>query len=443
MDDEKTVGNELWSVGEVARFLKLSVREVEVLRQEGRLSATKRWPRGWRFSSASVIGYFEGQEPSPAEPQHAPENTGQSNFGEILKAIKELEQRQLAEEGESEGADYDAPSMIKMVNAIFSKAIDLGASDVHFEPSQRLMRVRFRINGLLQEVLPIPKLLQDQLVRRVMVMAELDLARLFVPQVGMIRVKHNTLDWGVRVTVIASLYGHTITARLVNQALLDGGLQELGMLPELLVPLEDQLDSAGGLFLFAGPSGSGTTTTAATCLRYLNKIECAVYTIEQPIEYELLGATQIQLNPFCGHTLEKALKTVLRSQPQVLFLGSIENAETARAALEAAEAGITVLATVRCTSIATVFTLLERYGIAPQTQARLIQAVLNQRLVHPPRTEAVRGFFEVAWIGGALELQDLIEQRAPHEKLEKAIRRYAFSPPLEEQLAAGEYPANH
>ena len=434
MDAEPVVEEkeEWWSAREVARFLSLSVWEIEKLRRSGTLSATKRWPLGWWYSSPSVLGYFESLAPEPLPPIPSEPLTTEQHVNLLWEGIfqlaKEVEVLAQAEHEKEDYDDYyDAHPIVKMVNAILSNAIDMGASDVYFEPLRQSMRVRFRINGELREVLPISKLIQGRVTRRVMVMADIDLARLFVPQVGRIGLRHNNCDWSVRVSAIRSLYGHTVTARLLSDDLPRQGLEALGMLPELQVPLERSLEM-GGLFLFVGASGSGTTTTVAACLHRLNRIERAIYTIEQPIEYELPGTHQIQLNPFCGHTLDKALQTVLRARPEVLFLGSIHDAESARAAVEAAEAGITVLATMHCTNIPTAFTLLERYGIPPQTQARLVAFIVNQRCMG----ETV--LFEGKIIREMSELHDLIATRAPHGRLEDALKRYPVGPSLEEQL---------
>ncbi|WP_309719345.1 ATPase, T2SS/T4P/T4SS family, partial [Armatimonas sp.] len=339
MDAEPVVEEkeEWWSAREVTRFLSLSAREIEKLRRSGTLSATKRWPFGWRYSSQSVMGYFESlaveAPPLLVQEPVSVEESARIRMQGIFELMKELEIEKSAEQ-EEPYSDYEsAPPLIRVVNAVFANAIDGKASDVYFEAGLRSMRVRFRIGGVLQEVMPIPKLMQDQVTRRVMVMADIDLARLFVPQVGTINLRHNNRDWVVRVTAIPSIYGHTVTARFIDADLPRKGFRELGMLAEHFVPLENALEQEGGLFIFAGASASGTTTTVAACLHHLNKSQRAIYTIEQPVEYELPGITQIQLNPFCGHTLDKALKTVLRARPDVLFLGSIHDTESARAAM--------------------------------------------------------------------------------------------------------------
>ena len=439
--DEGQAEQEWWSAREVARFLSISLWEIEKLRRSGTLSATKRWPLGRRYSSQSVMGYFESlavEAPSPpsSEP-FSPEESQRAHFAATLALLKEVEvlaQARQEQEGPWEGDDYDMHPLIKIVNAILSGAIDQGASDIYFEPFRRNLRVRFRVQGLLQDIMPIPRQIQSQLTRRVMVMADMDMARLFVPQVGSIRLKHNNRDWNLRVTAIPSLRGHTVNVRLLSGHLHQGGLEMLGMLPELFVPLEDALVSKGGLFIFAGTSGSGATTTVAACLHYLDKIERAIYTIEQPVEYELPGITQIQLNPFCGHTLAKALQTVLRTHPDVLFLGSIHDSESAHAAMEAAEVGITVLTTMRCTNIPTVFTLLERYGVAPQVQARLVQVVVNQCLARSQDSETQQAFFEAAWIGSNPQLRELVEKRAPQPEIQHVLRYWSDGMTLEEQL---------
>ncbi len=441
MDAEPVVQEkeERWGAREVARFLSLSVREIEQLRQIGTLSATKRWPFGWWYSSQSVMGYFESfvVEASPLSTQEplSAEESARANLAATFELVKEAEvlaltRQEQEEDYDDDDDDDDAHPIVKMVNVILSNAIDMEASDVYFEALRESMRVRFRVKGELREVLPIPKLIQGRVTRRVMVMADIDLARLFVPQVGTIRVQHSRRDWNLRVTTIPSLYGHTVNVRLLNGSLPQSGLEALGMLPELLVPLEDALEQKGGLFVFVGPSASGTTTTVATCLHSLNKVERSIYTIEQPVEYEFPGITQIQLNPFCGHTLDKALKTVLRARPDILFLGSIHDTESARAAVEATEAGITVLTTMRCTNIPTVFTLLERYGIPPPTQGRLVTFIVNQRCL------GEHVLFEGKLIREMSELHDLVATRAPRWKLEEALKRYPVGPSLEEQLAA-------
>ena len=246
--DEGQAEQEWWSAREVARFLSISLWEIEKLRRSGILSATKRWPLRWWYSSQSVMGYFESlavEAPSPpsSEPL-SPEESQRAHFAAILALLKEVEvlaQARQEQEGPWEGDDYDGHPLIRMVNAILSQAIDRGASDIYFEPFRRNLRVRFRVRGVLKEVLPVSTLIQNQLVRRVMVMADMDMARLFVPQVGSIRLKHNNRDWNLRVTAIPSLRGHTVNVRLLSGYLHRGGLEMLGMLPELLVPLEEQL----------------------------------------------------------------------------------------------------------------------------------------------------------------------------------------------------------
>lgn len=437
MDEGQDV-DDRWSAREVAQFLGVSVREIEALRLAGKLSAVKRWPRGWQYSSLSVMGYFEGL---PQEPVETAVSEPQDSFQHLIwiaEELKELARERAEQEAElGEEDPGDAAPLIKMVNAIFVHAIDQGASDIYFEPWRRGLRVRLRLNGVLEELMPIPAQLQTQLTRRVMVMADIDLARLFVPQVGSIRLKYNNQDWGARVTALPSLYGHTLTARLVNAKLPCKGLDALGMLPEVAVPLEHQLEQGGGLFLFVGEGGSGTTTTAVAALSYLNQSTRAIYTIEQPIEYDLPGIHQIQLNPFRGHTLEKALANILKSRPDILFLGSIHDAQSAQAAVEASEAGITVLATLRTTRVPSVFMLLERYGIPRRTQARLLQCVVQQRLVQPPEAQATRGVFAAYWIQSSPEICDLLTLGSPDWKLQDALELFRSGPSLDEESRTG------
>ena len=308
--------------------------------------------------------------------------SNQGNFGEILKWSKELEMERKGTKDDEigEGDDSDAAPIIKMVNAILSQAIDMGASDIHMEPFRRSMRVRFRIDGVLREVLPIPKLIQNSVVARCKIMSDMNIAEKRVPQDGRIGLKHNNKDYDMRVSCLPSMYGEKIVMRILDKSSTQIGLERLGFRPEVMVPLEQLVEQPNGMFIVTGPTGSGKTTTLYSVLHKLNKIERNIITVEDPVEYELMGVTQVQINKKAGLNFGNALRCFLRQDPDIIMVGEMRDLETADIAVESALTGHLVLSTLHTNDAPSATMRLADMGVEPFLIAATLIAILAQRL---------------------------------------------------------------
>ena len=267
--------------------------------------------------------------------------SNQGSFGEILKISKELEleRRGVKEDEIGDGDESDAAPIIRMVNAILSQAIEMGSSDIHMEPFRRSMRVRFRIDGVLREVMAIPKLIQNSVVARCKIMSDMNIAERRVPQDGRIGLQHNNKDFDMRVSCLPSMYGEKIVMRILDKSSTQIGLERLGFRPEIMVPLEQLVEQPNGMFIVTGPTGSGKTTTLYSVLHKLNKIERNIITVEDPVEYELMGVTQVQINKKAGLNFGNALRCFLRQDPDIIMVGEMRDLETADIAIESALTG--------------------------------------------------------------------------------------------------------
>jgi type IV pilus assembly protein PilB len=280
----------------------------------------------------------------------------------------------------AEADDSDAAPIIKMVNAILSNAIDMGASDIHMEPFRRSMRVRYRIDGVLREVLPIPKLIQNSVVARCKIMSDMNIAERRVPQDGRIGLKHNNKDYDMRVSCLPSMYGEKIVMRILDKSSTQIGLERLGFRPEVMVPLEELVEQPNGMFIVTGPTGSGKTTTLYSVLHKLNKIERNIITVEDPVEYELMGVTQVQINKKAGLNFGNALRCFLRQDPDIIMVGEMRDLETADIAVESALTGHLVLSTLHTNDAPSATMRLADMGVEPFLIAATLIAILAQRL---------------------------------------------------------------
>ncbi|MBB6051968.1 GspE/PulE family protein [Armatimonas rosea] len=280
----------------------------------------------------------------------------------------------------ADGEDADAAPIIKMVNAILSNAIDMGASDIHMEPFRRSMRVRYRIDGVLREVMPIPKLIQNSVAARCKIMSDMNIAERRVPQDGRIGLKHNNKDYDMRVSCLPSMYGEKIVMRILDKSSTQIGLERLGFRPEVMVPLEELVEQPNGMFIVTGPTGSGKTTTLYSVLHKLNKIERNIITVEDPVEYELMGVTQVQINKKAGLNFSNALRCFLRQDPDIIMVGEMRDLETADIAVESALTGHLVLSTLHTNDAPSATMRLADMGVEPFLIAATLIGILAQRL---------------------------------------------------------------
>jgi general secretion pathway protein E/type IV pilus assembly protein PilB len=274
-------------------------------------------------------------------------------------------------------------SIIRFVNQVLKDAIDLRASDIHLEPFEDEFRIRYRIDGVLQEI-PVPaqvKRFQPAIGARIKILSHLNIAEKRLPQDGRIKVRIDDAEVDIRVSIIPMLHGEAVVMRLLrqNKALL--GAKELGMNAREFACLQRVLQLPHGIVLVTGPTGSGKTSTLYTALHEINDAERKIITIEDPIEYQLKGVNQIQVNEKSGLTFARGLRSILRHDPDVILIGEIRDHETAQIAVQASLTGHLVFSTLHTNDAAGAITRLVDMGVEPYLVASSLEAVLAQRLV--------------------------------------------------------------
>ncbi|MBI2354673.1 MAG: type II secretion system ATPase GspE [Deltaproteobacteria bacterium] len=275
----------------------------------------------------------------------------------------------------------DEAPVIRLLNSILSEAVKERASDIHIEPYERYLMVRFRIDGILYEKLSPPKIIQDALVSRVKIMSGLNIAEKRLPQDGRIRVIVAGRDVDIRVSTIPTFYGERAVLRLLDKKKGVLSLSDIGLGDEGVAVMERMLARTNGIILVTGPTGSGKSTTLYAALNRLNSSEKNIITIEDPIEYQIKGIGQIQVNPRIELTFASGLRSILRQDPDIIMVGEIRDAETAEIAIQASLTGHLVLSTLHTNDAATAVTRLVDMGIEPFMIASSLAAVMAQRLV--------------------------------------------------------------
>ena len=274
-------------------------------------------------------------------------------------------------------------SIVKFVNQVIAEAIDRRATDVHFEPFEDSLRVRYRVDGVLQEANLPPEVLQFQpaIVSRLKILSHLDIAEKRLPQDGRIRLKVAGREVDVRVSVIPMLHGEAVVLRLLDRGAMLLGLEHLGMADHDRAIFERLLAVPHGIILVTGPTGSGKTTTLYAGLSRINDVARKIVTIEDPIEYHLRGINQIQVSSKAGLTFARGLRSILRHDPDVVLIGEIRDRETADIAVQASLTGHLVFSTLHTNDAPGALTRLVDMGIEPYLVASSLEAVLAQRLV--------------------------------------------------------------
>jgi type IV pilus assembly protein PilB len=295
----------------------------------------------------------------------------------------------LALEVEEEEADdlevddgiSDAP-LVRLVNSVIFQAAEDGASDIHFEPLEDALLVRFRVDGVLHEVQRIPKRMAPGVTTRLKVLAKLDIAERRKPQDGRISLNAaaagRTMD--VRVATLPTVEGESIVMRLLDKSKKAPTLQELGMSDDMRTALEELIRKPTGALLVTGPTGSGKSTTLYAALTEINRPEINIITVEDPVEYRLSGVNQVQINQKAGLTFATALRSILRSDPDVVMVGEIRDGETAKISIEAALTGHLVLSTLHTNDAPQALTRLGEMGVEPFLIGAAVSAVVAQRL---------------------------------------------------------------
>ena len=279
--------------------------------------------------------------------------------------------RELAEE---------AP-VIEFVNNVLAQAVDERASDIHIEPGEREFEVRLRVDGVLQTRMARPRDGFDAIASRVKLISGLDIAERRLPQDGRITTRVSGVEMDIRVSAIPGVHGESLVLRLLPKERADLSLASLGMSPDILKAFQEILKQPNGIVLVTGPTGSGKSTTLYSALSAINDRSLKIVTVEDPVEYRMSGITQIQTHSDIGYTFARALRSILRHDPDVIMIGEIRDAETAEIAIQSALTGHLVLATIHTNDAPSAFTRLLEMGIEPFLLATSVRAVLAQRLV--------------------------------------------------------------
>lgn len=278
------------------------------------------------------------------------------------------------------GLAQEAP-IVRLVNVLISRALDMRASDIHFEPFERSFQVRARVDGVLFELDEPPKTMQAAIVSRLKLMANLNIAERRLPQDGKIKLRFGNREVDIRVSTVPTIYGESVVLRLLAQEGVEYNLGAIGMETRQLEYVQSLIERPYGMILVTGPTGSGKTTTLYGVLKKLNSISRKILTVEDPVEYQIDGINQIQVKPQIDLTFANALRSLVRQDPDVLLIGEIRDKETADIAIESALTGHLVLSTLHTNDAPGAITRLRDIGIESFLMADSLLAILAQRLV--------------------------------------------------------------
>jgi type IV pilus assembly protein PilB len=295
------------------------------------------------------------------------------------EASVEIAAEQDLDIAETSASAADAP-IIRLVNLLITQAVNDRASDIHIEPGERSLRVRYRIDGVLHEVMTPPKSVQSGMISRLKIMADVDIAERRIPQDGRIGLVVQGKQIDIRLATLPTVHGEKVVMRILDKSSVLLRLQDLGFMPDNFVRFQEAYKKPYGTILVTGPTGSGKSTTLYATLNILNSPEINIITVEDPVEYKLAGVNQVQTNPKAGLTFASALRSILRSDPDVILVGEIRDRETAQIAVEAALTGHLVLSTLHTNDAPSALTRLTEMGIETFLVASALDCVLAQRL---------------------------------------------------------------
>ena len=354
----------------------------------------------------------------------------------------------------------EAP-VVRLVNLMIMQAVQDGSSDIHLEPEEENLRVRYRIDGILQDRSPMPKYLQSALISRIKILSNLNIAEHRASQDGRFQMKIENRQIDIRVSTVATIFGENVVMRLLDRTSVILSLPGLGLGKEILVKYEKLIHRPFGIILVCGPTGSGKTTTLYASLNVINSAQKNIITIEDPVEYHLAGIRQIQIDPKAGTTFASGLRAILRQDPDIIMVGEIRDKETAEIAIQAALTGHLVFSTLHTNDAASAVSRLIDMGVEPFLVSSALIGVLAQRLVraicpeckqsYTPSLEVLRdvglareegikffqgkgcskclnagyksriGIFELMQVDE--KIRGLITAKAPREEIKKQIER--------------------
>jgi len=308
-------------------------------------------------------------------------------ISDILKDVEMSEEVELAKDKDEEiNLDHlvessgEAP-VIKLVNLVLVQAIKDRASDIHLEPFEKSLRLRYRVDGMLYDSAAPPKSLQAAITSRIKIMANLDIAERRLPQDGRFRIKLAGREVDLRISVLPTVHGEKIVMRVLDKGALNLNLEHFGMDPEDLQKFKNAIDAPHGMMLMTGPTGSGKTSTLYAVLNYLNKEDVNIVTVEDPVEYQMMGVNQVQVKPEIGLTFASGLRSILRQDPDIVMVGEIRDSETADIAVKAALTGHLVLSTLHTNDAPGAIARLADMGIEPFLISSSLLMACAQRLV--------------------------------------------------------------
>lgn len=337
-----------------------------------------------------------------------------SGTGTMQDAIREADLKGMMEVEESipEQADLaeDSP-VVKFVNTLLGQAVKEGASDVHLEPDGEIIRIRYRVDGLLHDVMTAPKSLQAGVISRIKILASLDIAEKRVPQDGRFEMKVGEKDIDIRLSTLPTIFGEKIVMRLLDKMSVLIGLKELGFEAEILQDFDRYFRRPYGLILVTGSTGSGKTTTLYAVLQTINTPEKNIVTIEDPVEYQLKRITQVQVNMKVGVTFANGLRSILRQDPDVVMVGEIRDRDTATIAIQAALTGHLVMSTLHTNDAPGAIARLIDMGAEPFLIASSLTAVVAEKLVRRLCKGCVSPYTPPADLLERLGMRDLLESR--------------------------------
>ncbi|MDB6115209.1 MAG: type secretion system protein [Lacunisphaera sp.] len=301
-------------------------------------------------------------------------------LGDLQSSIADPEGAPDLSEADIEQMAGQTP-IIRFVNLVLAQAIRDKASDIHFEPFEHEFKIRYRIDGALDEMSPPPRNLALPIISRLKVLANLNIAERRLPQDGRIKLNLGGRAVDLRVSTLPTQFGESVVLRVLDQSSVQLELAQIGLPPAIHAGVEEIIRRPNGIFVVTGPTGSGKTTTLYSCLKALNTIDSKLLTVEDPVEYEIDGVMQVPVNMPAGLTFAKALRTFLRQDPDIVMVGEIRDLETAQIAIQASLTGHLVLSTLHTNDAPGAVTRLADMGIEPFLLASTIEAVLAQRLV--------------------------------------------------------------
>ena len=299
---------------------------------------------------------------------------------DVFQEVRDSLEAQGAEETPEVTSPEDDVPVVRLVNQLIREAVADGASDLHIEPGEKALRVRYRVDGVLHDVTSLPVAIKAGVISRVKIMAEMNIAERRRPQDGRILLSMNGRPVDLRVATLPTPFGESVVIRVLNHELSFRTLEDLGMSEEHLVQFERMVAKPWGAILVAGPTGSGKSTSLYAALQRLNTEERKIITVEDPIEYQMGGVTQIAVNPGIGLTFSAGLRTILRSDPDIVMIGEMRDPETAEIGIRAALTGHLVLSSIHTNDAPSALTRLVDMGIAPYITSSALAGVVAQRL---------------------------------------------------------------